>query len=134
MHIKGASHFSNATPFVQQTSDELPLIRVQLWRSAELDATSHRSISAGGCSLTNEVSLELRDACEHRHNHLACMRRCVCPWFRQRLEPGAGIADGFHSFEKITSRSGKPVQFPDDKDVAFAQLVEHALKLRANAR
>ena len=38
MHIKGASQFSNATPFVQQTSDELPLIRVQLWRSAELDA------------------------------------------------------------------------------------------------
>ncbi len=47
------------------------------------------------------------------------------------MKLGASLVDCFHRIQQISGRPGQPIQLPDDKSIAGANLVEHSLKFRS---
>jgi len=75
-------------------------------RPAEAHATLLCCFPTGPGTLTNQIPLELRDAGENRHDHLAGVRRGVGPWPGNGLEFTAGFIDRVHCVEQVPRGSG----------------------------
>jgi len=75
------------------------LVLIHLLWPAEPDSPLLCVRSPGTCPFPNEVALELGDAGEDDHDHLAGMGGGIGPGFGDGLKPGAGLADGFDDRE-----------------------------------
>ena len=65
---------------------------------------------------------------DHLHHHATRWRRGV-DRLGDRAEAGADLVDSLHDMEHVFQRPRQTVELPDDDNIAFAQLVEHAVQL-----
>jgi len=74
---------------------------------------------------------KLGQATQDRH-HQPAMRSCgVGPAIGQRLERGAGLADGMEDVEEIAGAARQAIEASDDHGVALAERLEQLCKLGA---
>ena len=79
--------------------------------------------AAGSSSFADKIALELGDAGEDGHDHLAGVGGGIGSGFGDGLEPGFGVADRADDFKQVAGGPGQTVQLPDGDDVTFTQLV-----------
>ena len=130
VNAEGLSDLPNRLAFFEQPLCKLSLLFVHLLRTSEANAAFVGIGATGACAFANQVSLELGDAGEDGHDHFSGMGGGVCPGFGEAWEAGTGLVDRFDDFEQTASGAGEAIEFPHNNDVAFAQMVEHAVQLR----
>src|ERR1700716_3823083 len=101
------------------------------WCPAETHALGLRSGSAVAGSGKDQLALELRKAAEHGEHQSAVGSRGVGPDIRQRLEPGASLADHIEDVQQVARTSGKAVEACHNDHVASLQAPEQLGKLGA---
>jgi hypothetical protein len=133
MNAESAGDLPDGFSFLEEPFRELCLVFIHLLGATEANAALVCVGTSGAGALPDEISLELGDAGEDGHDHLAGVGGGVRPGFGDGLEAGSGIADRFNDFEQVTGRAGEPVKFPDNDDISFTQLVEHPSEFRSVA-
>jgi hypothetical protein len=104
------------------------LLYIEFAGSTETHTALFGGFPANSNSFADQISLELCDAGENRHNYLPSLSGRVGPRLRKGLEFTARVMNRLHRAEQITRGPGQPVQLPDNDRVAWANFIQHALK------
>ncbi len=84
-------------------------------------------LQTGTGAFAQHGSFELGKGPNHLHHNASCRRRGA-DGLGKTAEAGFGLAQTFHDGEHVAQRAREPIEFPDDQNVAFAELIYQAMQ------
>jgi hypothetical protein len=98
------------------------LLRRELGTASAYSPFLAGSIQSDLRALPKHGAFEFSKRPDHLHHHATCRCGCV-DRFGQAAKSGFGLSQPFHYRYDIAERTGEPVKFPDDKNVALWELI-----------
>ena|SRR5271165_42674 len=101
VNVKGSVDVGNGFAFQNKPTCQLFLIYAQFSRASESHSSFLGSFSSCTCSLSDQVSLKLRDPGENRHDHFASVGCGISPKAQKATETLREPLDRLHRHLRV---------------------------------
>ena len=117
--------------FVQRLSDNSLILRLlgKPRRATTFSTAGARCCQAGHRPFPNDIAFKFGEGGEKVKGQFP-VRRSRIDGIIQRFEPGAFVLDLSDQVDQIAERAAQAIQFPNNDEVAFPELIDHSAQFR----